>query len=337
MNAPPFTITNESIIIVWEGKSRTVRKGTPNYAALRQAIIEERWDDIEKNLTIAKSLSEWAKGRFTLVGNEFLCDGKPIPKNINTRIVRMASDGEDPEPLFKFWERLQKNPSYRSVNQLFEFLSHEGIPITEDGCFLAYKNVRQDYKDHHTGSIDNSPGITNEMPRNQISDDPKIDCHDGFHVGAYNYAKSFNDTGRMIICKVDPENVVCVPYDASQEKMRVCKYEVVGNHNGQQMPSTVIPSSDIEEVEEKKTNFIESAAKRDESKKKAEKEKKSGVEKPEKKRKAHKFDEFDTKALLDQSIEDLRKYASAYLHVVGAYKIPGGKTALVSRIMEIRQ
>jgi hypothetical protein len=32
---------------------------------------------------------------------------------------------------------------------------------------------------------------------------------------------------RFVMVKVDPANVVCIPYDSGYEKMRVCEYEVV--------------------------------------------------------------------------------------------------------------
>ena len=52
------------------------------------------------------------------------------------------------------------------------------------------------------------------------------------HVGALAYAITFCSGGgsRIVICEVDPENVVCVPYDCSQQKMRVCEYKVIGHH-----------------------------------------------------------------------------------------------------------
>ncbi len=111
-----------------------------------------------------------------------------------------------------------------------------GIPITADGCFLAYKGVRADYKDVHSGIFDNSPGQSHEMDRAAVSDDPNYHCHFGFHVGSESYAKGFGP--KVVICKVDPEYVVCVPNDYECQKMRVCKYSVIGNY-GCQLPSTV--------------------------------------------------------------------------------------------------
>lgn len=383
MTAIPFTITNDTITVTYKGEPHTVRKGAANFLVLKKALLEESWDEVPKFLEQKTALTTWAKGRFTVAGDTFSYDGQEIPTSINERIVKMAARGEDPSPLFKFWERLAKNPSWRSVQQLYTFLVHEGIPLTLDGCFLAYKSVRRNYLDHHSGTVENRPGKVIEMPRNQISDDPKEACHVGFHVGALSYAQSFGSDDRIIlVCKVDPENVVCVPYDESQRKMRVCKYFVVG-HYGAQLPDTTIGHEDLppeNEDEDQQETTAEDDAKlcecghshgdhsdddsscdecedctgfeeakgedqdedpygeKDEpKKKKAEpKEKPKAPEAPPKDRKSHPFDKLDIKGLLEKPIQDLRDYAGKSLRIIGASKIPGGKTALAARILEVR-
>jgi hypothetical protein len=48
------------------------------------------------------------------------------------------------------------------------------------------------------------------------------------------------------------------------------------------------------------------------------------------------MDNMGTVDLLAFSIADLRTYAGKHLSIVGASKIPGGKTALIKRIMKAR-
>lgn len=396
---PNYTLTNESLTIIWEGKPYTVRKGAPNYLALRTAILNEDWKSVPDNLTVKKSLREWARGKYVFNenGRSFSFNGEEIPGNINRRIIEMATRGEDPTPLFRFWGRLQRNPSFRSVQQLFNFLTHEGIPIVEDGCFLAYKSVRSDYRDHHSGMFLNKPGSVLEMPRNKISDDPQVPCHDGFHVGAKSYADSFGaGDRRIVICKVDPADVVCVPYDESQRKMRVCKYEVVGNSNGETLPSTTFRLREADEIigaaptspelndaekEEVRAGRRIVAIKmlRDRTNLSLKEsidivtafqgavgataavtapphsgdpkqdtplkvvdlmadEADKDVHAVRKSNKGFtKFDKMGTEELMKESIEDLRRYAGKGLEIIGASKIPGGKTALVARILAVRE
>lgn len=304
----------------------------------------------------------------------------------------MVAKGDDPQSLFNFWERLQKNPSFRSVNQLWSFLQNRGIPLTPEGNFLAYKSVRSDYKDHHSNTFDNSPGRINKMPRNMISDDPANECDPGFHVGAIAYAKSMYSDGRIVICEVDPENVVSVPRDHNAQKMRVCEYKVIGNY-GSDLPSTTFveevtekeqeqddrdsydserdPGADYDDEDNDEDDEEEKADDDDsdegiavdeedeEEESKAEREKtltavdqiaqvveiiktpkgpatSEKVEKRKPKKGFAKLDKLDFAGLMEKSIDELRKYATHGLEIVGASKIPGGKTALVSAILSAR-
>jgi hypothetical protein len=130
-----------------------------------------------------------------------------------------------------------KNPSNRAINETYRFLENYGLPITDDGCFLAYKAVRNNYTDIYSGKYDNSIGKSPEMPRGQVDDDYDRDCSKGLHVGALDYVVQYGhftkgaalptDGNRLLIVKVNPQDVVSVPKYESHPKVRVCRYEVV--------------------------------------------------------------------------------------------------------------
>lgn len=314
----PYTITGESITVILNGKSHTTKKGSANFVGLRNALINELWSEVPEHINVAASLQKWAKGKFSIQSDELCFEGKPLPMSIVKRMNRMASRGEDPTSLFNFYERLQKNPSFRSVEQLFDFLDHENIPITEDGTFLAYKGVREDYKDIHSGTFVNTPGSSFFMPRNQISDDPDVPCHVGFHVGAEDYAVNFaGHSGRIVICRVDPEDVVCVPRDHSFQKMRVSKYTVIGNH-GSSLPSTTFDPEclDLDDDEEDLSADGDTQDEVSDS---------------------DNLDNAGFEELMNTPLDDLRQYATKNLKIVGASKILGGKSALVDKILRTRR
>lgn len=322
-----YSLTNDSISLVVEGRMHTIRRGAPNFLPLRAALLEERWDDARRHLTVRSSLEAWARGRFSLQSDTVLFDGQPIPEELNRRMLEMATQGESPESLFLFWEKLSRNPSWRSIQQLWKFLEHNHIPLTPDGDLLTYKGVRQDFRDKHSGTFDNRPGTTHAMPRNQISDDPNEACHFGFHVGSLGYARNFKgEDGKLVICKVNPADVVSVPYDHDHQKVRVCKYTVVGLH-GADLPDTVfnddLPDAPDEVRTEERTMDENRTAT-------------STIPVDPPAPHGHPFDLLKTKDLLEKGITELRQYATHHLKVVGASKIPGGKTALVRKIEEAR-
>jgi len=319
-----YTMTKESLVIVIKGKTHTLNKNSLNFDKARKAAFEERWDDISDLISVGKGIEQWANGHFSYKDSKIFFRGDLIPSDLTERIIGTASEGHNPTFLMKFWEKLQENPSNRSVTQLYPFLAHKGIPIDEDGDILAYKAIRADYTDCYSGTVVNKPGTVNKMPRNKISDDPNKGCHFGFHVGALKYAKSFGGPeSRVVICKVNPAHVVCVPYDSSHQKMRICEYKVIG-HYGSRLPNTV-HVEDVESIPLEKVETVEVE---------------SIIQVPDSPASNHPWDEFDKMdsiELVKQHIGPLRKYARHRLQIIGASKIPGGKVTLVERIMEVRR
>ena len=119
------------------------------------------------------------------------------------------------------------NPSNRAVEELYGFLEASSLPITDDGCFLAYKSVRQDYMDHHSGTMDNSVGSVVSMERNKVDEDKDHTCSYGLHFAAHEYAAGFGSSGRMVVLKINPRDVVAIPSDYANQKGRCASYEVI--------------------------------------------------------------------------------------------------------------
>ena len=111
---------------------------------------------------------------------------------------------------------------------LYKFLEHNGHPITTEGNFIAYKAVRSNFLDIHTGKFDNSVGNIVSMERSQVDDNPENTCSSGLHVATLGYAQSFGGYDSILIdVEIDPADVVSVPKDYDGTKMRTCKYKVV--------------------------------------------------------------------------------------------------------------
>lgn len=350
MDSPySYTITGSSMVVIdrKNGRTYTVADNAPNYLTLKAAITTGDWDAVSANLEVRKSIENWSKGNFKFDGNKILFKGEEIPGALGQRIHAMAAKQESVDHLLKFWELLQKNPSMRSVEQLFAFLEHEGIPIGPNGYFRAYKGVKRNMTDRHSGTVDNKPGVVNEMPRNKISDDPREACHYGYHVGALTYAKNFASV--VVVCEVSPEDVVCVPYDCTQQKMRVCRYRVVGLHNGDLLENTsyelepelgtgaeIQPVGDEDDLEtESAEEPGKTPAPREKKMKKPREHDKRVVLKVAKK--YQEIHAMDMRGLMGKSVQDLREYATKVLSIVGASKIIGGKAALVKQILKSRK
>jgi len=143
------------------------------------------------------------------------------------RMITMLQEGFPIEPMVLFMENLMQNTSRRSVTELYGFLEKCNLPITPDGCFLAYKKVRDDYKDCHSGTMNNSVGQVVEMERNTVDDDKDRTCSSGLHFCSQSYLAHFGGE-RTVIVKINPRDVVSIPSDYNDAKGRACRYEVIG-------------------------------------------------------------------------------------------------------------
>lgn len=121
---------------------------------------------------------------------------------------------------------IDNNMDETSMDGLFKFLKGARIPINSSGNILTYKRINSNYTDCHTGKIDNSVGKTVSMDRSKVTYNPNVTCASGLHVCSYSYLSHFRGA-RLVVCEVEPHDVVSVPVDYHYAKMRCCKYKVV--------------------------------------------------------------------------------------------------------------
>jgi len=190
----------------------------------------------------------------TLDGSNVYYKGEVVHSNLARRIVDLAREGFDAKPLLLFLENLMNNPSKRAVDELYGFLEASSLPITDDGHFLAYKSVRSDFTDHHTGTMDNSVGTVVEMQRNQVCEDKDKTCSYGLHFAAHEYASTFGGhDSRMVIVKINPADVVSIPSDYNNQKGRACKYLILEEVG---MSDEKLVGVSFVETEEKKETYV---------------------------------------------------------------------------------
>lgn len=223
-------ITTDSIVFSNAAGTdiETVNSDHLNFNRIKAALID---DELELAFSLLSSRASVVKftedTELTLVGNDLLYKGKIVPGILGERILMLAQKGLPVELLTKFLDNLRDNPSHRAQGELYGFLEVSQLPITEDGCFLAYKSVRQDFTDSYTGTFDNSVGQVVKMPRNEVDEDKDQTCSNGLHFAAHEYASSFHTQGHLMVIKVNPKDVVAIPSDYHNQKGRCCKYEVV--------------------------------------------------------------------------------------------------------------
>lgn len=239
-NHTPISIsTNDTITIIWHGQSYTIKKGSPNYAAVKQDIKSGNTSSLTDSLSVSRSFEKMSQGDVSIDGDQVLYKGEEIHNAAVTKLMDVINSHEhghsealdactDISSWMKFIDKLMQNPSYNSRNQLYKFLEHRNMPITPEGNVIGYKGVTDDYKDIYSGKFDNSVGVENWMLRNNVDDSVDHGCSAGFHIGSHDYADSWGSNGRLMKVEFNPKDAVSVPHCSDYAKLRVCRYKVIG-------------------------------------------------------------------------------------------------------------
>jgi len=216
-----------------EGVSYTIDTDHPKYKQALEAVRQKNWNGFVNIINISQQVNSYFDGTDVEVKDGSInYHGQIIHNTLTKRILNFMRDGLPHEPLLNFFKNLMENPSKRAVDELYDFLEAGELPITEDGHFLAFKNVRSNYKDIHSGTFDNSVGKVCEMPRNGVDEDKDRTCSAGLHFCSIKYLPSFTDSdgGKTMIVKINPKDVVAIPADYNNTKGRTCRYEVVAEY-----------------------------------------------------------------------------------------------------------
>jgi len=227
---------------------------------------------IEELCNPAKKIEFNSDGRFEFDGNSAMYlkgTSDPIPEFLAKKLLEYIDKGLNVEALVNFWKSTLLNPDKGVRQQLFGFLEHNGHPITDKGYFLAYKavkvarkydaetgeevvSIRYDentgerieetlnqsmtFKPYHSGAhgMTVKVGEPITMPREECDSDPEVTCSAGLHVGSMEYVHDFGySSGVILEVLVSPRNVVAVPTDYNNTKMRTCEYYPIAITNGE--------------------------------------------------------------------------------------------------------
>ena len=223
----PYILTDNSLTIVVDGKALTMESSNPSFGEAKKLLSAEKYDELPDLFDTPKAVERFAEGNIKVSDGEVSYKGEVIHNHVVGRILDFMRQGLPYKPLTRFVEKLMDNPSRRAITELYAFLEHKNMPLTPDGNFLAYKGVRSDFTDWHSGKFTNKVGDINEMPRRNVCDNANIGCSDGFHAGSLGYARQYGNGGHLMVVEIDPADVVSVPLDCDQQKLRTSKYKVV--------------------------------------------------------------------------------------------------------------
>lgn len=250
MSTPfPYHLSDQSLTFYAGGKPTQILRDHPKFnevlklvnvgdeaavalAAPAVKVAAELNDAIE---SLGDEQAKWFRrkaGEVKVTDWGVTIDGVDIHGHVVDRLLEVMGLGLDITPWVRFVQKLHQNPSSTSRNELYGWLEKSGMPITADGDFLAYKRVKGNYKDIHSGTFDNSVGKVVSMNRLDVDDDRNRTCSAGLHFCSKSYLPHFGNgtnqgTDKVVIVKINPADVVSIPSDYNDAKGRTWRYEVV--------------------------------------------------------------------------------------------------------------
>ncbi|WP_298962357.1 hypothetical protein [uncultured Methylobacterium sp.] len=229
----PHNISDLSITFFAQGRPFEVQKSNTNFDAIRNTLLG--WDERERSVVDIDSLIRMADpaielkvasgNRLTFAGNQILYEGTALHNVWVDKILAFKDADENFDPIFRALEDLQLNPTPAARDRLPIFVERSKLGFLPDGRIAAFKGVKADFFDVHSGSVHYGVGKTVAMPRHECNANPDRTCTTGLHLGAIDYIKShgygWGADRRMLLCAFWPRHVVAVPTDYQGGKMRV--------------------------------------------------------------------------------------------------------------------
>jgi hypothetical protein len=231
--------SNSSIPILitrWWAKFRAyntnyeVQHTNPKFSEVKELL---KGGKIREAISMLKAVESSNKTVKT-VDNDVVIAGKVASKGLS-KLYQESANVVDSEAMRKFMVNASQNPNPNSQSSLSEFLTKNGVCLTDRGTMLLYKRVKPNYTDCHSGTFDNSPGKLVWVDRSKVDPDSARACSYGLHVCSHQYLGNFNgghsqyssSANPTVVVEVDPRDVVSVPNDCGSSKIRVCRYRVL--------------------------------------------------------------------------------------------------------------
>jgi hypothetical protein len=221
----------------------------------------------DPGVTAAKRF-ERLTDRVSIANGKVFFDGDHLDNVITDQSLHFLEENEDFMPLVNFMEKLYQNPQQHSREQLYGWMkARPSITITPDGDLIAYKGLTAGsdeegamvYQSSFSGTamvngvvfenqqIPQRIGDVVEMPRSEVEFNPSVGCSTGLHAGTFDYSGKYGNT--RVRVAINPRDVVSVPTEHNEAKIRVCRYVVIDIADAQ-VDTKAVYAPIVDEVEE---------------------------------------------------------------------------------------
>lgn len=233
-----------------DGELAPVSQTHPNFDAIHDLLLSGEADDesvkhlVNTLYAVGQKLAKVSE-RVTVAPYGVFFDGDPLRGELADTIVKLNSEGNEEAliPLINFLEKVKTNPSITSVDDLYRWVQQGDFLLAPNGDLIGYKavdigpdGVARSVQsgtatvngEVHKGQIPYPDGAVVEMPRSEVDPSSSSYCSTGLHVGTYDYTKWFRGGANTVLVQFNPRDAVSVPSDHNNQKLRVCRYVILG-------------------------------------------------------------------------------------------------------------
>lgn len=236
------------------GQTSTTSVDAKNFEALLEAVINKAPKEevlllltpVEQFKSVGKAAGFEIRINADTDALGVFWEGREVHSKITDLISTMYSAGHDFKPLRNFMIKAMSNKALERVDILYDFVTKNALPLHEDGDFLAFKTVRSDGYDKHSGTVLYKIGQFIE-PKNGVDWNELHQCSQGLHIGGRGYVSHFGNSGdRYFVVKVNPKDCIYyVDHNSgmnSDGKMRVARLFVYAETAGGEQLMAALPS-----------------------------------------------------------------------------------------------
>lgn len=247
-----YVITGTGLTIVWnDHRPSSINEEHPRFNEIAKMLLDPTPDVAQlkrmvDTLDVIEDFISPTGGKLTVCRRtrQVFFSGKPISAELQNVLMKLIDHNENPVPFAKFIENLHENPSETTVKNLYGWVEHNGLKITEDGHLIAYKRVNANMRSFFDDKTNHPIGGYVEMERSATDEDNSHTCSRGLHFCSHAYLPHYHGgSGRVVILKIDPKDIVAIPEDYAFAKGRACRYRVLGELVGTQRK--IVENADV--------------------------------------------------------------------------------------------
>lgn len=230
MNNLAYIKTATGLEVIIDCVPFSVPSSHVRYDDIVSALSRRDTENLKRLIDVSGTITDYTAGAITIGGGLVKFRNHELHGTMVERLLAAIQSKTDFWPIAWFADKVCQNTTKSVLTDLYAFLERGKMPLTPEGDFLAYKVVRADYKDRHSGTMDNSVGQVVRMDRIMVDDNRNQTCSTGLHACSFEYIKEFYGHGcRIVIVQINPKDVVSIPPDYNLSKMRVCEYKVIAD------------------------------------------------------------------------------------------------------------